>query len=57
MVQNGNDGIHGRKRDDTIGCYLRIPNDYAYDGWKTDYKTGEMKIVIKQKHSHIAERT
>lgn len=38
-------GIIARKRDDTIGCYIRIPEDYTYDGWKTDFKTGETKIV------------
>ena len=34
-----------RKRDDTIGCYIKIPNDYIYDGWKIDYKTGASRIV------------
>jgi hypothetical protein len=28
-----------RKRDNTIGCFLRIPDDYKYDGWKCDYMT------------------
>ena len=44
----GNNNVSGmitRKRDDTIGCYIRIPEDYTYDGWKTDFKTGETKIV------------
>jgi len=51
MVAEGNvgnmnvSGIIARKRDDTIGCYIRIPQDYTYDGWKIDYKTGEIKIV------------
>ena len=51
LVAEGNAGnknvsdIIKRKRDDTIGCYIRIPSDYAYDGWKTDYKTGEIKTV------------
>ena len=35
-----------RKRDDTIGCYLRIPSDYEYHGWKFDFKTGEEKTVV-----------
>ena len=38
-------GIITRNRDDKIGCYIRIPQDYAYDGWKTDFKTGQTKIV------------
>ena len=38
-------GIITRKRDDTIGCYIRIPKDYTYDGWKIDFKTGEEKII------------
>jgi len=38
-------GIISRKRDDTIGCYIRIPENYQYGGWKIDYKTGEEKIV------------
>jgi len=38
-------GITNRKRDDTIGCYIRIPEDYTYDGWKIDFKTSELKIV------------
>ena len=39
-------GIIKRKRDDTIGCYIRIPKGYMYDGWKIDFKTGEEKVVI-----------
>lgn len=31
-------GIIKRKRDDTIGGFVRIPDDYEYDGWKCDYK-------------------
>jgi len=52
MVAEGNAGnknissIIKRKRDDTIGCYIRIPEDYQYDGWKTDFKTGEKKSTI-----------
>ncbi len=38
-------GIIDRRRDGTIGCYIRIPEDYGYDGWKTDFKTGTMKTV------------
>jgi hypothetical protein len=30
--------------DETIGCYLRIPSDYIYDGWKIDFKTGEVRV-------------
>lgn len=51
IVAEGNTGnknvsnILSRKRDDTIGCYIRIPKDYTYDGWKIDYKTGETRIV------------
>jgi hypothetical protein len=44
----GNKNISGtisRKRDETIGCYIRIPENYVYDGWKTDFKTGETKVV------------
>lgn len=49
-VAEGNDGnrnvsrILSRKRDETIGCYLRIPADYTYDGWKIDFKTGEVRV-------------
>lgn len=28
-----------RKRNEKIGCYIRIPDDYEYDGRKYDYKT------------------
>jgi hypothetical protein len=38
-------GIVRRTRDDTIGCYIRIPKDFLYDGWKIDFKTGETRIV------------
>lgn len=37
-------GIIRRKRDESIGCYLRIPEDYTYDGWKIDFKTGEVRV-------------
>ena len=38
-------GIITRKRNNTISCYVRIPESYKYDGWKTDFKSGEVKIV------------
>ncbi len=38
-------GIKTRKRDHTIGGYIRIPADYKFEGWKTDYKTGEIRMV------------
>ncbi len=44
-------GVITRKRDDTIGCYIRIPEDYTYDGWKTDFKTGEIKEVLAQRYN------
>jgi len=45
-IDNNNlSGIVTRKRDITIGCYVRITNDYVYDGWKYDYKTGEIRNV------------
>lgn len=31
-------GITKRRRDNTIGCFLRIPDGYQYDGWRCDYK-------------------
>lgn len=38
-VDNENmSGVVQRKRDHTIGCYIRIPDGYEYDGWKYDYK-------------------
>jgi hypothetical protein len=49
-VAEGNAGnknvsdILKRKRDNSIGCYIRIPKEYSYDGWKTDFKTGEIKL-------------
>ena len=42
---NSLSGIVTSNRDITIGCYVRIPNDYVYDGWKYDYKTGEIRNV------------
>jgi hypothetical protein len=38
-------GVTVRQIDDRIGCLIRIPNDYVYDGWKYDYKTGKARIV------------
>ena len=44
-IDNNNvSGILTRLRDNTIGCYVRIPDDYEFDGWKYDYKTGEVRI-------------
>ncbi|MGE5579469.1 MAG: HD domain-containing protein [Bacillota bacterium] len=37
-------GIVSRKRGDTIGCYIRIPEDYSYDGWRIDFKTGRTRV-------------
>lgn len=31
-------GIIRRKRDNTIGCYIRIPDDFEYDYYLCDYK-------------------
>lgn len=31
-------GIIQRKRDETIGCFVRIPDGFEYDPWKCDYK-------------------
>lgn len=43
-VDNKNvSGIVKRSKYKNIGCYLRIPEDYRYDGWKYDYKTGELR--------------
>ena len=36
-------GVIKRRRDKTIGCYIRIPDDYEYDGWKFDFKTGNIR--------------
>ncbi|MCK9252910.1 MAG: HD domain-containing protein [Clostridiales bacterium] len=50
VAAEGNDGnrnvsgIIRRKRDQTIGCYVRIPEDYTYEGWKIDFKTGEIRV-------------
>ncbi|MDF2524042.1 MAG: hypothetical protein K0R31_1683 [Clostridiales bacterium] len=35
-------GIVKRRRDHTIGCFLRIPNGYQYDGWTCDYKASRI---------------
>ena len=44
-VDNKNiSNIMKRKADNTVGCYIRIPNGYEYDGWKYDYKTQEIRI-------------
>ena len=31
-------GLIKRKRDHTIGCFVRIPDHFEYDGWTCDYK-------------------
>ena len=31
-------GIINRKCDHTIGCFIRIPENFEYDGWNCDYK-------------------
>lgn len=42
-VDNGNiSGIVKRKRDNTIGCFLRIPDGIEYDGFLCDYKASEI---------------
>lgn len=39
-VNNRNySGIVERERNDHIGCFVRIPDGYEFDGWKYDYKT------------------
>lgn len=38
-------GIVPRKRGENIGCYLRIPEGFADDGWKTDFKSGVTRIT------------
>lgn len=45
--------ILSRKRDDTIGCYIRIPENYTYDGWKIDFKTGEVKTIVYSEEKHV----
>ncbi len=43
-IDNNNvSGIIRRKRDASIGSYIRIPNNYKYDGGRYDYKTGEFR--------------
>lgn len=37
-------GIVTRQRDQTIGCYLRIPENCVYDDWKVDFKSGEIRM-------------
>lgn len=38
-------GIIKRRRDNTIGCYLRIPDGYQYEGWKCDYKASMIYML------------
>jgi hypothetical protein len=62
MVAEGNvgnknvSGIVRRKRDDKIGCYIRIPTDYSYNGWKIDYKTGETKTVSYMEEWEVVDK-
>ena len=43
-VNNQNvSGVVERARDRHIGCFVRIPEDYVYDCWKIDYKTGKWR--------------
>ncbi len=43
-VDNKNvSGIVKRSKFKNIGCYLRIPEEYRYNGWKYDYKTGAVR--------------
>lgn len=37
-------GIVERRRNEKIGCFIRIPEDYEYDGWKYDYKTHNIRM-------------
>lgn len=39
-------GIVTRSRTDHIYCYLRIPDNYEYNGWKYDYKTQKIRQQI-----------
>lgn len=41
-------GIIKRKRDNTIGCFIRIPDGFEYDYYKCDYKE-HIRNIIKQK--------
>jgi len=43
-----------RRCGDKVGCYIRIPRDYSYDRWETDFKTGE-KRVQTPKNAHGKE--
>ncbi len=44
LDNNNISGIVKRKRDVSIGNYIRIPNDYNYNGGRYDYKTGELRV-------------
>ncbi|MHC1694097.1 MAG: HD domain-containing protein [Eubacteriales bacterium] len=54
-VAEGNAGnlniseIVKRERNKNIGCYIRIPRDYNFDGWKIDYR----KAIIYIPKNHI----
>lgn len=39
-------GIIRRSRDNTIGCYIRIPENYEYTDWMIDFKTGSIRTEI-----------
>jgi hypothetical protein len=39
-------GIVTHKHNENIGCYLRIPDKYEYDGWKYDYKSQIIRQYI-----------
>ncbi len=44
-INNNNiSGVTKRKRGENIGCYLRIPDGYKYDGWMYDYKTQKIRM-------------
>lgn len=45
-IDNNNvSGLIQRDRGEKIGCFVRIPDGYVYDGWKYDYKTGRIRVV------------
>jgi hypothetical protein len=46
-------GIIKRKRDYTIGCYIRIPEDYKYKEWEIDYKTGNYRVDMLVQEEYI----
>lgn len=38
-------GIVMRKRHEKVDGYIRIDNNYTYQGWKYDYKTWSQRLV------------